>query len=148
MADQIEDYKSDVDPELRVDLQWEDDLYFSAATPTGYDFDFDAANQMGCMPLEALVASLAGCMAIDVVAILRKMRCEPEACSMSVRAERSRTPPQRITEVHLDLTLSGDLPEDKVRRAVSLSEDRYCSVRHSLREDIEITTVLHIVPSG
>jgi putative redox protein len=88
-------------------------------------------------------------MAIDVVAILKKMRCEIETFRMDVEGERNRTPPQRIRSIKLTLHIKGvGVTEDKARRAVKLSEDKYCSVRHSLREDIAVETDLCIEPSG
>ena len=84
-------------------------------------------------------------MAIDVVSILQKMRCQISSMSMKIKAMRSETPPQRLRSVVLELFLKGDnLAEEKVQRAVSLSADKYCSVRHSLREDIDIQMIYHI----
>ncbi len=145
MKDDLKDYKNHVDSGLRSTLEWQRDLVFTATTPRGYDIDFDAQIEWGCMPVESLVMSLAGCMAIDVVSILEKMRCAPETFSMEVSAERSPTPPQRLTSVHMTLLLEGEgLTEEKVARAVALSDEKYCSVRHSLREDIEVVTDFRI----
>ena len=77
MTDEIGDYKARVIPEMRATLEWQRDLLFTATTRRGYDIDFDAEVQWGCMPTEGLLLSLAGCIAIDVVSILRKMRCPP-----------------------------------------------------------------------
>jgi putative redox protein len=145
MTDQIEGYKEHVDADMEARLQWEQDLYFTASTRRGYDMEFDANVQMGCMPLEGLLLSLAGCLAIDVVSILQKMRCSLSSMSMKIHGKRSETPPQRLLSVVLELFLKGDnLPEEKVRRAISLSEEKYCSVHNSLREDIDIQTIFHI----
>ena len=145
MTDTIEGYKAHVDADMEARLVWEQDLFFTASTRRGYDMEFDANVQMGCMPLEGLLLSLAGCMAIDVVSILQKMRCPLSSMSMKIHAKRSEDPPQRLRSVVLELFLKGDgLSEAKVQRAVSLSAEKYCSVRHSLREDIDIQTVYHI----
>jgi putative redox protein len=145
MTDQMEGYKEHVDADMEARLQWEQDLYFTASTRRGYDMEFDANVQMGCMPLEGLLLSLAGCLAIDVVSILQKMRCSLSSMSMKIHGKRSETPPQRLLSVVLELFLKGDnLPEEKVRRAISLSEEKYCSVHNSLREDIDIQTIFHI----
>ena len=99
------------------------------------------------MPLEGVLMSLAGCMAIDVVSILKKMRCEIEAFRMEIKGERNRTPTQRIRSIKLTIHIKGNgITEEKDARAVKLSEETYCSVRHSLREDIEIETDLRIEP--
>jgi len=149
MTEALDDYKKEVEEGMTASLEWQQDLVFSATTRRGYDLDFDANIQMGCMPVEGVLMSLAGCMAIDVVAILKKMRCEIEAFRMEIEGERNRTPPQRIRKIKLTLHIQGGgVTENKARRAVQLSEEKYCSVRHSLREDIEIETDLHIESSG
>ena len=145
MTETIEGYKEHVDAGMEARLVWDRDLVFTASTRRGYDMEFDANVQMGCMPLEGLLLSLAGCMAIDVVSILQKMRCSLTSMSMKIHGRRSETPPQRLRSAVLELFLKGDsLTEEKVERAVKLSADKYCSVRHSLREDIDIQTVYHI----
>jgi putative redox protein len=136
------DYKSEVRPDMRASLKWDGDLRFTATTQRGYDLEFDAKVEWGCMPVEALLMGLAGCMAIDVVAILGKMRAAPTRFAMAIEGTRRETPPQRLTKAHLVLTLAGgpELTKDKVEKAVALSLDTYCSVRHSLRDDLEIST--------
>ena len=85
------DYKSSVEPIMKASLEWQSDLVFIASTQRGYDMEFDANVQMGCMPVEGVLLSLAGCIAIDVVAILEKMRCKPESFSMDIVGERNPT---------------------------------------------------------
>ena len=46
----------------------------------------------------------------------------------------------------LRYTVTGDVPADRVERAIQLSRDKYCSVWHSMRPDIELTTAFEIVP--
>lgn len=147
MDPELQDYKGKIDPDVRCRLEWTRDLVFTASTPRGYDLDFDAESEWGCKPTEALLMSLAGCMAIDVVSILDKMKCPPEAFSMEVAATRRAEPPQRFTAVRMVLHLRGDVPREKAERAVRLSEETYCSVRHSLRDDIDVTTEIRIEPS-
>ncbi|MHC4469835.1 MAG: OsmC family protein [Planctomycetota bacterium] len=141
----LTEYKNGVAPVNRATLRWDRDLVFTATTPRGYDLEFDAKTEWGCMPVEGLLMSLAGCMAIDVVSILTKMRCEPSGLTMEIEGERNPDPPQRFTRFRLVLSLDGDgLDEAKVRRAVSLSEEKYCSVLHSLREDVETVTEIRL----
>lgn len=149
MAEALEDYKNEVEEGMSASLEWQRDLFFTATTQRGYDLDFDADVQMGCMPLEGLLMSLAGCMAIDVVAILKKMRCEIESFRMEIAGQRNPTPPQRLRSVKMTLHIKGGgVTEEKAARAVDLSRDTYCSVRHSLREDIEIETDLRVETSS
>jgi putative redox protein len=147
MTEALDDYKNEVEEGMTASLEWQQDLVFTATTLRGYDLDFDADIQMGCMPLEGVLMSLAGCMAIDVVSILKKMRCEIEAFRMEIKGKRNRTPPQRIRSIKLTLHIKGNgVTEEKAARAVKLSEETYCSVRHSLREDIAVETDLRIEP--
>jgi putative redox protein len=43
-------------------------------------------------------------------------------------------------KVELRFRLAGEAPPDRVRRAIDLSREKYCSVWHSMRQDIEFTT--------
>ena len=144
MSENVEGYKEKVDPRVRARVEWTKDLVFTATTPRGYDLDFDAKAEWGCMPTEALLMSLAGCMAIDVISILEKMQCPPESFSMEVAGERRPTPPQYFTKVTLILHVKGEVPREKLERAVRLSEETYCSVHHSLRRDMEIVTEIRL----
>jgi putative redox protein len=134
MTETLGDYKKEVEESMAASLEWQ---------------DFDADIQLGCMPVEGVLMSLAGCMAIDVVAILRKMRCEIEAFRMEIKGQRNRTPPQRIRSIKLTLHIKGTgVTEEKAARAVKLSQETYCSVGHSLREDIEVEADFRIESCG
>ena len=47
----------------------------------------------------------------------------------------------------LHYTVAGEVPADRVARAIELSREKYCSVWHSMRHDIELTTSFEVVPS-
>jgi len=145
LDESLSDYKEQVVPMNRATLTWDRDLVFTATTQRGYDIEFDADMEWGCMPVEGVLLSLAGCMAIDVVSILKKMRCPPEKFSMEIEGERNVTPPQRYNRIDMILDLTGNgLTEEKVKRAVDLSQEKYCSVFHSLRPDIEVGVTYRI----
>ena len=42
----------------------------------------------------------------------------------------------------------GEVPADRVERAIELSRERYCSVWHSLRPDIDFRTSFEIAASA
>lgn len=145
MNDELSEYKTGVNPINRATLKWERDLVFTATTPRGYDLEFDAQVEWGCMPVEGLLMSVAGCMAIDIVSILTKMRAAPETFSMEIEGERNPEPPQRYNRIHMILNLSGsDVTREKAEKAAELSKDKYCSVLHSLKDDIEVTVETRI----
>ena len=131
-------------PTVDLDLAWQGDLRFSGTSgATSITMDGDSA--AGPSPVQALLFGLAGCMAIDVVAILRKGRHPLRDLRGRLHAERASVAPKRVTRVELRFTVSGEVPADAVQRAIDLSRQTYCSVWHSLRQDIEFTTAFEIV---
>ncbi len=138
LKEQLGDYKSAKAEDMKLTVELDRDLIFVGRTNRGYEIDFDAKVEWGCMPTEGLLASAAGCMAIDVVSFLRKMRCEISDFKIVTTGHRNPTPPQYFTGMDLHIRISGSgITEKKMERAVSLSKEKYCSVYHSLRPDIE-----------
>lgn len=92
--------------------------------------------------MELLLLSLAGCMAIDVRMILEKSRVEVTSLGVRIEGERAEDEPRRFVRIQMAFDLEGPTPEDehRVARAIQLSEDKYCSVHHTLRPDLEVTT--------
>lgn len=103
----------------------------------------DGDARLGPAPMEALLASLAGCMAVDIQAILEKSRVPLEELEVLVEGLRAPDPPQRYTSIRMRFRLKGpaEADEGKVLRAIQLSEEKYCSVHHTLRRDLDIQTV-------
>jgi len=133
-------YKTNVDSITRGRLKWSGDLAFQGRTQRGYELDFDANIEWGCSPTEALLLSLAGCLAIDVLSILKKQRMDIKTFTLDVEGERNPEPPQFYKSVLVTLHLKGkNIDQGRVDRAVRLSQEKYCSVRHSMRADMEMT---------
>ena len=107
----------------------------------------DSPPVAGPSPVQALAFALAGCMAMDVLAVIRRGRFDLEGMSVRLAAERAPSDPKRILKADLRFTLAGEIPQDRVARAIELSREKYCSVWHSMRTDIELTTSFEIVPS-
>ena len=136
---ELEGYKSKVTLTTTATLSWSRDLIFEGRTARGYELDFDADAQWGCIPTEGLLLSLGGCMAIDVVSILRKMRLEISACRIELTGERNPDPPQYFRVVEMVFHLAGkNLDPRRIDRAIALSRQTYCSVFNSLRPDLEL----------
>ncbi|HEC98003.1 MAG TPA: OsmC family peroxiredoxin [Nitrospirae bacterium] len=139
LEDSLEGYKEKVAPVTKGTLTWDKDLIFVGRTQRGYEIDFDARGEWGCMPTESLLLSLTGCMGIDMVSFLRKMKCKLESFKIDLEGERNPTPPQYFKTIRMTVHLSGDgITEKKVQRAISLSHEKYCSVYHTLREDLKV----------
>jgi putative redox protein len=87
---------------------------------------------------------LAGCMAADVVDIIRKGRHPLEALRVTFTGTRAEQPPRRFLAITLHFDLTGAVPGEAVERAISLSREKYCSVWHSFRQDITLSTTFVI----
>jgi putative redox protein len=127
--------------EMKSTITWTGDMAFTGTTPSGHELRMDAAPEVGgqnsgARPTELLLSSLAGCTGIDIVMILKKMRLELKGFAMEVEGTRADTEPKRFTDFHIHYSVEGNLPEDKVVRAIQLSKDKYCSVSHSLSANI------------
>ena len=135
----LKGYKEKINPEVRSTLTWDRDLIFNGRTQEGYEIDFDAHVQWGCKPTDALLLSLAGCMGIDTVMFLKKMKTELSSFKIDIVGRRNPTPPQYYKSVEIVLHIGGsDLDPRKVERAVTLSHEKYCSVYNSLRDDMHV----------
>lgn len=103
------------------------------------------AEHAGASPMELLLMGVAGCSGIDIVSILEKMRINFDAFEIGVEGERAQDHPRVFTEIHVVYKFRGtDLPEEKLRRAIDLSFDKYCSVIHTLNKVAEVTYTLEI----
>ncbi len=135
----LEGYKSKIQQVNKATLTWDKELIFVGRTQRGYEVEFDAAQQWGCSPTESLLMSVAGCMGIDMVSFLKKMKVEIKTYKMDIVGERNSTPPQFYTAIDMIINVTGTgLTPKKIERAISLSHEKYCSVYHSLRKDIKV----------
>jgi putative redox protein len=136
---------ADAKPPLKVELVWSDDLKFGATTRDAA-FVIDGDGVAGPSPVQMLGTALVGCMASDIVDIIRKGRHPLSAFHATLTGERAPEPPRRITRAELHFAVHGDIPPAAVERAIALSREKYCSVWHSLRQDIELTATFDIHP--
>jgi len=128
-----------------VELTWQGGMRFEARVGE-HTLTLDSDRDAGLSPTQALAVSLAGCMAIDVVDILQKGRFELDGVQARLESERRSEPPRYVRRVTLHFVVTGDVPADRVERAIELSRERYCSVLHSLRADIDFQSSFEILP--
>lgn len=132
-------------PPVTGELVWAEQLRFGA-TSGQIATVIDGDSTAGPSPVQMLVLALAGCMAIDIVDIIRKGRHPLSAFRTTIAGERAPEPPRRLLKVALTFHVHGAVPAASVERAIVLSREKYCSVWHSLREDIELATTFDLVP--
>jgi putative redox protein len=130
---------------LSAEVIWAGDLKFGATSGSSA-IVLDGDGIAGPSPMQVLAEALAGCMAIDVVMILTKGRHPLKGLRVSFSGERAPSPPRRFVRATLTFHVTGDVPRAAVERAIELSHQTYCSVWHSLRQDIAFETAYHIHP--
>jgi putative redox protein len=123
-----------------VSVRWRADLVFEGGgagrPPTAVDGDAKTATS----PVELLLVAGASCTGSDIVGILEKMRVTLRALELDVVGTRREEHPRRFTAIHFRVRAGGaGIDEAKVRRAVDLSLEKYCSVMASLAPDIRVS---------
>jgi putative redox protein len=111
-------------------------FHLRAETSNGITFSIDAHSDhpQGPAPMQLLLTSVPACAIMDIVSILRKQRVEITSFSAHARAERATEHPRVFTSVHLHFVLvSPNGHDEQLRRAIELSEEKYCSAWATLR---------------
>jgi len=125
-------------------------MTFVAESGSGHSIVIDGAPEEGgrnlaARPMETVLMGTGACTAYDVVLILKKMRQPIEDCVVELEAERAAEPPRVFTKIHLHYRIKGrGLDPNKVRNAVELSKEKYCSATIMLAKTAEITYAITI----
>ena len=134
-----------------VDLAWITNAAFECEID-GHKVKMDAAkdsggDDLGPRPKKMMLAALAGCTGIDVIMILKKMKVELEAFNVIVEGDVAEEHPKKYTRMKIIYQFKGkDLPMDKLERAISLSQDKYCSVSAVYRKVLPLDHEIRIIP--
>lgn len=116
----------------------------------GHKIILDAGSQVGGenrgpTPKPLMLSALGGCTGMDVISILKKMQVEVESFSVKVETEVTEEFPKHYTKMHVIYEFTGkDLPMDKLKRAVELSEEKYCGVSAVYRKAIEMSSEIKV----
>lgn len=132
-------------PDFSLKLNWQGGQRFQGASG-GVSVLMDGERAAGPSPVQALAFALAGCMGIDVVDVIEKGRLPVTSLTCDMEVFRASETPRKITEIKLHFVVSGDVPEDRVARAIDLSREKYCSVWHSLNPAIDFKTSFTVNP--
>ncbi len=119
-----------------------EDFHFVAVNGRGDEVHIDNSsveNPQGASPMELLLMGVAGCSAIDVVAILKKQRQEISTYKAEVSGERVEIDGAKpFKDIHVTISLEGDISPEKAQRAAGLSFDKYCSVSKTMEPSVTI----------
>ncbi|MBN1232912.1 MAG: OsmC family protein [Candidatus Coatesbacteria bacterium] len=136
--------EKDFDPKSthRVVLNWKDDLTFESITDnhelmTDLSAEY-GSKDLGPSPRGLLLAALGGCTSMDITYILKKMRQNLEKLYLEIEGEIAADNPKVITKINVNIHAFGDLKEEKVAEASSMSENKYCGVNAMVRKASEV----------
>jgi putative redox protein len=131
-------------------VRWLENMAFETEV-NGHKIYLDAepesgGENKGPRPKNLMLSALGGCTAMDVVAILRKMRVELTGLNVIVEGDLTEEHPKHFSRMHIIYEFSGkDLPADKLKKAVDLSQERYCGVSAVYKKAMEITSEIKII---
>jgi putative redox protein len=132
----------------RIHVEWVDGHRFEAGRPGGPTARIDGEGETGQSPPETLLSALSTCVAYDVIDILAKQRTPISSMEIDIVGERVDTVPRRYKYITLNFRIGGKgIEKDQALRAIELSATKYCSVRESLRSDIQVAWTVEIVAS-
>lgn len=120
---------------MKIELKRVDDAFhFEGIGSTGVPVNIDAGpavggNNMGARPMELLLMGLGGCSAIDIISILKKQKQNIKNFDISIEAEREEEKtPSLFKLITVTYKVAGEVDESKLKRAIDLSVEKYCSV--------------------
>ncbi|MCS6905444.1 MAG: OsmC family protein [Bacteroidia bacterium] len=131
-----------------IECKWQSEMAF-AAQVNGHSIMLDAEEEFGGhnkgpRPKPLVLVALAGCTAMDVIAILSKMKLNVKSFTVKVDGELAEEHPKTYQKIHITYQFEGDLPYEKVEHAVKLSQEKYCGVSAMLRKAAELTYSIEI----
>ena len=100
--------------------------------------DLEGQNR-GMTPMQVLLGSLMGCMSIDIILVLKKQKISPKNYKVEALTKKREGVPTPYEKIHFVVSIDQDIDRKRIHRAISLSLEKYCSVRACLKDDIDIT---------
>ena len=132
-----------------VQVKYTQGMQFETDSSTGYKSFIDTSpenggNNNGLGPKAMMLSGLAGCTGLDVIFVLNKMRAKVSYFEMKVKGELTEEHPKTYHKVWLDYHFYGDdIDEEKIRKAVTLSEEKYCGVMEMFRQFATLEIEIH-----
>jgi putative redox protein len=136
---------------MKARVKWVEDRTFVGESGSGHKIVLGTALgpdgvTPGPSPMELMLIGTGGCSAYDVVHILEKGREAIEDCAVELNADRAETEPRVFTRIHMHFIVKGRaLSPDKVKRAIDLSIEKYCSASAMVAKTAAITHDFEVV---
>ncbi len=132
-----------------ITATWLDKMAFEVDV-NGHKLTIDAVPEVGGedrgpRPKPFMLAALGGCTAMDVISILKKMRVEVDDFKVHVTGDLTEEHPKQFYKMHVIYEFTGkELPMDKLKKAIELSEERYCGVSAVYKKAIELSSEIKV----
>jgi len=136
---------------MKARIKWVEGAAFLGESGSGHALLMDGpadsgGRNLGVRPMEMLLLGMGGCTAFDVMLILGKSRQTVTDCVVELSAQRAEDVPRVFTRIHVHFIVTGKaLSDDRVKRAVQLSAEKYCSASIMLGKSVEITHDYEII---
>jgi putative redox protein len=134
--------------EVSIKLKWNEALKFNAEITDGRSLELNSADNMGhaFRPMELFLFAVAGCTAMDVIWILERQRQKVDNFEISVRGIRREEDPMYYETIDLEYKIEGkQIRKDSVERAIRLSQEKYCSVRAMINDNVKMNVTFRIL---
>jgi putative redox protein len=132
-----------------IKTSWINEMAFETIV-NGHKIIIDAepgvgGRDRGPRPKPFMLVSLGGCTAMDVISILMKMRVEVDKFNVTVEGFLTEEHPKQFYKMNVVYEFTGkNLPMDKLKKAVELSEERYCGVTAVYKRALEVTSEIKV----
>jgi putative redox protein len=129
----------------KITASWKQKMAFEVEV-AGHKIIIDAGEKVGGenkgpQPKPFMLVALGGCTAMDVISILTKMRVELDDFKVSVEGDLTEEHPKHFYKMKVIYEFTGkNLPMEKLKKAIDLSEKRYCGVSESYRKAMELSS--------
>jgi len=131
---------------MTAQVTWLEESTFIGESQSGHSVVMSANTQASPGPMELVLLGLGGCASIDVVSMLKKGKADIRSCVVKLESQRAESIPKVFTKIHLLFVISGkNIKPSAVKRAISLSAEKYCSVSLMLGKSVEITHDFEVI---
>lgn len=138
---------------MKIELNQKNKNYhFEAINESGNILNLDASinfggENMGFLPMETVLAALGGCSVIDILSILKKQKQTIDDVKIIIESTRVDAIPSIFETINLHFVIVGKVDEKKIKKAILLTKEKYCSVYHIMRETASINYSFEIITS-
>jgi len=139
---------------MKITLKRLDDAFhLEAVNEDGCKIETDGAPKIGgsnkgMRPMQLLLAAAGSCSSIDIILILKKQKQNLKDLEVEVTAEREQDKvPALFKNIHIHFKFFGRVADEKAKRAVNLSVEKYCSVVKILEKTASVSSSYQIIES-